>query len=463
MENYLRRITISDLFEEGNNYKIILQEGCNCIYGGNGTGKTTIINLIVASLSSDIDSLAKIPFSKLIVHTSKTKKRMAEKFIEITKSFDGERNKIEFLIEDKTYTFEDANQKSDIRNKKALIEDIEKIKLVIQAKINLTHVPLLRIHDSEEIAHREVKTEWINRIFDLKSVPQSQLREIIDPSVRVLGSLQRQFILEANENRKKINLDLEVLKSKIIEKVMIDDALVRMSSRALKKAHSAIYENIEDVDVEAHIKKLSEAKINVPADKIQEHFTNWKKLNDNVKSTYEALRRSESNPDSKKKQEVTANFNTAYYNFIAMANFNERFTSIVSDVEKMQEKKIELTTTFTDYEREVNEFISPRKNFRINEDGQFKISSSARTIDINDLSSGEKHILTILGKSALSRRDGTLFIADEPELSLHLEWQRKILPSIMRLSPKSQIIVATHSPAIIARNAHEISLEDCRK
>jgi predicted ATP-dependent endonuclease of OLD family len=41
-----------------------------------------------------------------------------------------------------------------------------------------------------------------------------------------------------------------------------------------------------------------------------------------------------------------------------------------------------------------------------------------------------------------------LFIADEPELSLHIDWQRKILNALLDLNPKAQIIVATHSPEI---------------
>jgi predicted ATPase len=42
-----------------------------------------------------------------------------------------------------------------------------------------------------------------------------------------------------------------------------------------------------------------------------------------------------------------------------------------------------------------------------------------------------------------------VFIADEPELSLHVEWQEKLVPIILDLCPEAQILFATHSPDIV--------------
>jgi predicted ATP-dependent endonuclease of OLD family len=38
---------------------------------------------------------------------------------------------------------------------------------------------------------------------------------------------------------------------------------------------------------------------------------------------------------------------------------------------------------------------------------------------------------------------------DEPEISLHIEWQQKLIGLIRELNPKAQIILSTHSPALI--------------
>lgn len=473
MDFYVRKVTIENLFEQGNNYKIDLSEGCNCIYGTNGTGKTTIINLIVNSLTVDVNAIARCQFCSISIEISKTNQKRPLKFLTISKTKVEETDTIELTFQ----IHEELDQKITItpnpqnRTYEKNQSTIELIRRIVATKINLTHVPLLRMHDSEIFGIRDERDEFLHRMLHGKHLPTSQINEIIDPSVRVLNTLQRQFLSEANDARKTITNKLEVLKSKIIEKVMIDESLVKMSLRALSKTSTAISSQLEDVDVSAYVEKFSEAKINVPEERIREHFSTWKKLNDNVRdafNTMDAVRKTKALDPSneqlnKKEKDAYEKFNNSYFSLFAVTNFNDRFLSIIKDVESMQDEKYELTKFFSDYEIEANKYFNPRKSFKINEDGQFSVKSNDRQVNLYDLSSGEKHILTILGKAALSRREGTVFIADEPELSLHLDWQRIILPSIIKLSPKSQIIVATHSPSINAKGSTEIDLEECRR
>ncbi len=65
------------------------------------------------------------------------------------------------------------------------------------------------------------------------------------------------------------------------------------------------------------------------------------------------------------------------------------------------------------------------------------------------LSSGEKQMLVILLTALVQDgRPGALFM-DEPEISLHIEWQQRLITLIRALNPNVQIILCTHSPAII--------------
>ena len=65
------------------------------------------------------------------------------------------------------------------------------------------------------------------------------------------------------------------------------------------------------------------------------------------------------------------------------------------------------------------------------------------------LSSGEKQMLVIL-LTVLVRngQHGVLFM-DEPEASLHIDWQQKLIGMIRELNPQIQLILTTHSPAVI--------------
>jgi len=90
--------------------------------------------------------------------------------------------------------------------------------------------------------------------------------------------------------------------------------------------------------------------------------------------------------------------------------------------------------------------------------GEKRVSFSDRSIDVESkegrriglvsLSSGEKHLLLILVEALLAEHNTILI--DEPEMSLHVDWQRSLLNAMRTLNPDTQVIVATHSPEIMA-------------
>ena len=65
------------------------------------------------------------------------------------------------------------------------------------------------------------------------------------------------------------------------------------------------------------------------------------------------------------------------------------------------------------------------------------------------LSSGEKQLLVILLTVLLEDNKPYVLLMDEPEISLHVEWQQKLVNIICALNPHAQIILTTHSPAVI--------------
>ena len=65
------------------------------------------------------------------------------------------------------------------------------------------------------------------------------------------------------------------------------------------------------------------------------------------------------------------------------------------------------------------------------------------------LSSGEKQMLVILLTVLVEDSQPYVLFMDEPEVSLHIDWQEQLIDLILKLNPNVQIILTTHSPAMI--------------
>ena len=65
------------------------------------------------------------------------------------------------------------------------------------------------------------------------------------------------------------------------------------------------------------------------------------------------------------------------------------------------------------------------------------------------LSSGEKQMLVILLTVLVQDKQPCVLLMDEPEVSLHVEWQQRIIEIIREMNPNAQLILTTHSPAMV--------------
>jgi predicted ATPase len=74
--------------------------------------------------------------------------------------------------------------------------------------------------------------------------------------------------------------------------------------------------------------------------------------------------------------------------------------------------------------------------------------ADGRNLSIAGLSSGEKHLIKILLSTMTAGPNSVLI--DEPELSMHIDWQRVFVKTILSLNPDSQLILASHSPEVMA-------------
>lgn len=116
-----------------------------------------------------------------------------------------------------------------------------------------------------------------------------------------------------------------------------------------------------------------------------------------------------------------------------------------------------------DFEASVNKFLE-KKTFTIGSRAGTARARSAVSVvgegghayGITALSSGERQILTMLYSASRTKFLSGIFLIDEPELSLHIDWQRIVLRELQRQAPDSQIIACTHSPEVGADHFGEI-------
>lgn len=114
---------------------------------------------------------------------------------------------------------------------------------------------------------------------------------------------------------------------------------------------------------------------------------------------------------------------------------------IERQIEKAEEPRRQLAQL-------VEDFFGANKNIEFTDRDIMIESLSGKQIPLTGLSAGEKHLLRIVIE-VVTAGAATVLI-DEPELSLHIDWQRRLLRSLRTLNPEVQLIVATHSPEIMA-------------
>ncbi|MGI6231617.1 MAG: AAA family ATPase [Prevotella sp.] len=85
----------------------------------------------------------------------------------------------------------------------------------------------------------------------------------------------------------------------------------------------------------------------------------------------------------------------------------------------------------------------------IRTENEIRFSQIGETLLPYQLSSGEKQILAILLTVLVEDLQDYVLFMDEPEVSLHVDWQKQLIDLILRLNPNVQIILTTHSPAVI--------------
>jgi predicted ATPase len=287
-------------------------------------------------------------------------------------------------------------------------------------------------HKSDEIKHDQIKkilsdpTTTFGQRFE-------KAQDLIDPTLKL-----RNFV----KNREVFNINYLI--------TSLDESDDEVSP--FIKSILFMNENLsssEEGDFEADFDNLDSFSKEVNIDKslysLLIEFSVQSRVEKRINQVYEDLLKNISNKDFSSIKEAL------------MEN------SDVDELIKLEKIKKEITYSKNNLkEKPINSFMSilnsffreTNREFFINKDGFLNLrcnypDNKHLIIEWYSLSMGEKNLLSLLLLVFLNRQKEVLFLLDEPDLSMHISWQKRFIKTIAHLSPKSKFIISTHSPAMI--------------
>jgi ABC-type Mn2+/Zn2+ transport system ATPase subunit len=166
-----------------------------------------------------------------------------------------------------------------------------------------------------------------------------------------------------------------------------------------------------------------------------------------------------------KKTEVETNKSTEIRNNIASANQEQliKYKELIVSIDNV---RAQVYKPINEFKEILDLYLNYNNKSAIVDDEKAPLlivlkneASENITINTNQLSSGEKQLLIIFLTVILQKDKPFILLMDEPETSLHVEWQSTLIDNIHRIRPNIQIIVATHNPLIaLNRNQNEIGI-----
>ena len=126
-----------------------------------------------------------------------------------------------------------------------------------------------------------------------------------------------------------------------------------------------------------------------------------------------------------------------------------RLHQVVNDIDEVERAIGEARAPRDRFQQAVQQLFTGDKRLVFEDLGISIRSARGAEIALANLSSGEKHLLRIL-VDVLAAGEGTVLI-DEPEISMHIDWQAKFVEIARALNPHCQLILATHSPEVCAQ------------
>ena len=449
------------------------------ITGDNGNGKTTILNTIYNSLTGNY-SVSDLKYNTIKIKFDSDFKYMKCIFVKKSSDENGEKIKIKYLSENQSLIVNlrvskmkkiiilEKIVKKQNRISNTLFEEKGPENQLIPSGQEVSIVNLMDLIDEDDDFSKKLKE--INksllyfptyRRIDLDI--ESYYSSLYDGPIMAL--LQR----EQREKKKKFgisdrrvigmsNSDIEeILKeySRTLNEVSSNslDILFRDFTKSTMMKMGESLGNIRVSNFTKNIKTLEQLKsindileLNISTDTLQEISSQYEK---NIQLLDE-IRSNDNN--------VNAEDRDRLFEAVLALPLMQVIQDLQTEYSKYNNKITEELTSYNYISENLKDFSGNKLKLIKTELNEFEFQKVGTQINkFSDFSTGEKQLITFLVYSAieLPKTTPALVIIDEPELSLHVKWQNKLLKNLLKKS-NLQVLSATHSPYIINRSVDSL-------
>lgn len=451
---FIKRFEIEELFGIYN-VNISFKDNINIFVGENGLGKTTILNALNYIIQGDSESLAVIEFKKIILTLGDDTKivithdELMNNNISIR-----DRNRLYHYLPDDDYNFIARRIMLEILKEKApnMLDDKmtrEKIydRIVRKYRYDLPPSMLEKIYNSvlkDRNFEKELKDSWEYKIYDYM---KKWDRIIYLPTYRRIEEDFNSYIENSpdkdyyRKNKKKRNFSyLQFGMDDVQESIdMACSTLKNNTNEGFKAMTSNLLTNY--VNINEKNEKLDFNYKNFDASTLDIVFS---RLADKI--------------DPSVKNKITDMLDE---NTVLEDKYHQYLISIISELTSIYEKNKQIDDNLENFKNVCNTYLV---NKSINYD-KFKIEckveqdNTKQPIMLKNLSSGEKQIISLFSKLYLNLEEKNIILFDEPELSLSILWQKKLVPDIINSNRCSFMAIITHSPFIFDNDFRERAID----
>lgn len=419
-------------------FNILFNGDISFLVGGNGSGKTTALKLMNALVNPNLKDLLQIPFESVALDLSE---------------------------DSDTIQISAVSKEDGISVKISTLDDVLVLPSYSNEELDYYSHSLEKIDEiSEKINRKYADHPIIKEISKIDSPIFLGLDRRRDDGLAVGEDYYFERELWLREKSKRALRAKRLIKGSIGISLMETEMLVQNSYRRMRELEGKYSSKLRDSILLSAFQYTSFESADFSLEKID--WQERARVLERKKEIREALSNIGLN-DSTVSKEVDTFFQKITDLFESVQQTKEgvsvewllnkaqveRMSKIVEIIDEHKSKVDKLFKPINDFLSVINSFYQDsKKSLEVDTVGQlFVARPDGSKCTIEGLSSGERQLLVIFAHSFFNRHSNkkSVFIIDEPELSLHLGWQEKFSETIFSINPNSQYILATHSPEIV--------------